>query len=819
MNTGTAELRFGRFRLDPVRRVLLADGTPARVGARAVDVLVALAQRRDRVVGKDELFELVWPGLVVEENNLQQHVSALRKLLGPQAISTVPGRGYQFILPVEGDAAPAPRADATPRTGGNLPPHGPALIGREADLAEVCARVEDATPVTLVGPGGIGKTRLAQAAALALRESFAGGAWWIDLSALDDPDRVAPTVAHALAVDAPAGTLMADTIALALRDSRILLVLDNCEHLLGAVATMAVAIGSRAPQARVLATSREPLRVAGEHVIRLSPLALPMPGEDIAAEAPGERPGAVQLFVARAQAADRRFALTPESAALVGDICRRLDRLRLLTTGPRTAPWRQQTLRAALDWSYGLLAPDEQKVFRRLGVFVGGFSLPLVEHATSDGPDNAWETLEALGQLVDKSLVVAEGDVPRYRLLETTRSYALEQLAQSGEENEVRRRHARALRDRLAAFEEAVVHEPRFDRLFGDLEPEIDSIRAALAWAAGPGGDTRLAIGIAALSSWWWNEVDAFTEGLRWCQQLAPRLDASIPPAVAARFHLTYGGVGRIAVSDPQEWIAEVRQAIDGFRAVGDRVGLYRALCILGGPTGGLVDGQTVGRSLEEAAAIEDPAWSPRMRMRRQGALEWWHDLGGRPEQACEAGRRNVALAREAGGVALVGALSNLADSEFALGHADVAIELCRQAIAESRRLGRPAAVFFAYGNMVPALLERGDLDAAGQAIREARAGFVRGLGSAHSVLVFLALLKQRQGDAELAARIVGAADRGYRDTGEAMHPPERRAREQVLEALKPELGSQRLEQLLIEGTAWSEDEAFARGGVGPVTH
>lgn len=847
VKSDASEIRFGRFRLDPQRRVLLVDGAPSSLGARAIDVLIALVQRRDRVVGKNELFDLVWPGLVVEENNLQQHVSALRKLLGPRAITTVPGRGYQFIANVEGEAAaPAPRT-ATP--GGalllsrdNLPAHLPVLIGRAADAAEVHARLAAAPLVTLVGPGGIGKTRLALAVAQAARAACNDGVWFVDLSTLSDPGQVAPAVAHTLAVDVPAATQAASTIAAALRAQQLLLVLDNCEHLLTGVAELAELIGHHAPHVCVLATSREPLRVTGEQTIRLAPLALPLHDEDIAAEPADDRPGAVQLFVARAQSVDRRFLLTPENALLVADICRRLDgvplaielaaarlpllglealhdrlddRLRLLTTGPRTAPWRQQTLRATLDWSHELLTPEERKVFRRLAVFLGGFSLSSVQQVVADEVLDAWTILDVLGQLVDKSLVIVEGDAPRYRLLETMRSYALERLALAGEDEVLRRRHARAMRDLLVEFDRAVAHEPRFDRLFTALETDIDNIRAALAWAAGPSGECELAVAIAAASDWWWNEVDAFNEGLDWCRQLKPWVDESIDAAAAARFRLTSGGLGRVALTSPQEWVADVWQAIDGFRALGDPVGRYRALCLLGGPTGGLVDQQTVGQLLEEAASIEDPAWSPRLRLRRQNALEWWHDLGGRLGEAREAGLRNVALAREAGGVTLVGALSNLADTEFALGNAEAAIALCRQAIEQARRIGRPSALFNAYGNMVPALLERGDLDAAAEAIRAGRAAFVRGLGSASAMLVPLALLTDRRGDRQLAARLIGSADRAYRASGQALHPPEWRARERLLDELRRDLGSAPLAQLLQEGAGWSEDEAFAQAGFG----
>lgn len=321
-------LRFGSFRLDTVRGVLMNDGVPVRIGPRATSLLLVLVERRRSVVSKAELFDLVWPGLVVEENNLQQHISALRKLFGPQAIVTVPGRGYLFALAPEGEPLtalgpapdPAAKLDVVPAAG---PPMRPTplpanvpLIGRETERGELLACVRAHAVVTVVGPGGIGKTRLALAVAHACQADFTGGVWLTDLSVLTDGGQVAATVAHALGIVLPAEPAAvgahAATMAAALRGQDLLLVLDNCEHVLDAVAALVDALGERAPRVRVLATSQEPLHVMDEQLFRLAPLALPDPAAAALSGPAATGSGAVQLFIARAQAVDRHFAATPD---------------------------------------------------------------------------------------------------------------------------------------------------------------------------------------------------------------------------------------------------------------------------------------------------------------------------------------------------------------------------------------------------------------------------------------------------------------------------------------------------------------------------
>lgn len=379
--------RFGRFEVRPAQRNLLVDGTAASLGARAFDVLVTLIERRDRVVSGDELFDLVWPGLVVEENNVRQQVAALRKALGAQAVVTVPGRGYRFALALDTDEAAVPATSATGQDEravlNNLPLNSPVLIGRESELATVVELLSGAPLLTLAGVGGVGKTRFALEVADKVKGAYKNGVWFVELAPVADPALVPRVVAGVLDVHEEPGRPLLDTLLDFLRHRELLIILDNCEHLLGDCAAFADGLLRTADQLRLLATSRTTLGICGEHLFTVPPLSVPLCyGDDVRDGDPGHGPlpasEAVELLVDRASAVQPSFTVTEENRDAVVALCTRLDglplaielaatrlrslgveqvverladRFRLLTGGSRVALPRQQTLRALIDWS------------------------------------------------------------------------------------------------------------------------------------------------------------------------------------------------------------------------------------------------------------------------------------------------------------------------------------------------------------------------------------------------------------------------------------------------------------------------------------
>jgi predicted ATPase/DNA-binding winged helix-turn-helix (wHTH) protein len=589
---------FAHYRLLPAQRVLQTGATPVRLGGRAFDALVALVERRDRTVSKREMLELVWPKLVVEENNLQVQVMTLRKLFGYGAIATVPGRGYRFTLPVqvEGDTANlqpviAATADDRKSRRGNLPLHLPELIGREDDLRAVLGMLEQHALVTLAGAGGIGKTRLAQAAAAERSDAWPDGVWWVDLSSLSDPSHIETAVAQALTVGTQAGTDAVSAMWGTLPLQAALLVLDNAEHLLQGVANLVTRVLRDAPRMRLLVTSQEVLRVAGEQVYRPEPLALP-DGDDPAVIASS---AAVVLFVARAQSASRHFVLDESNRVAVADICRRLDgiplaielaaarapllgveglrdrldqRFHVLTGGQRTSLRRHQTLRAALEWSYELLSRHEQAVLRRLAVFVGGFTLKAAQQvAEDDEAIDRWDVLEHLSALVDKSLVMIEGErLPRYRLLESTRLFTLERLIDSGEAAGVRGRHLEhfvAVAE--SAREQMLVANPRGLSL---LDLERENLMLALAWQP-PDEDADLALRLVAALRYYWTSRGLLARGLEAAK--ATLAHAIAQPASAAMCHVQ-GEVGFLLMlmGDLQAARSAAETAVSMARGLGE---------------------------------------------------------------------------------------------------------------------------------------------------------------------------------------------------------------------------------------------------------
>jgi predicted ATPase/DNA-binding winged helix-turn-helix (wHTH) protein len=476
-------IQIGRFQLDPQMRTLSGAAGRVHIGGRAFDILACLAASRGRPVTKDELLRHVWPDTIVEENNLQVHLSTLRKALGTDRnlIVTLPGRGYQLARQSAHAAQTPESQNANPssslqRISGDLPEHAGELFGRDIAIQEIAALVPRTRAVTLVGAGGIGKTCLASAVARRIAEQFDDGVYFASLAAHSDPATVLNAVADACGLVFAAGTASAALVATALAGRQCLLVLDNAEHVIDVVADLTEALTRVNPELRVLTTSREPLRAIAESVYRVQPLAVPASHaqcHDVRGHA------AVRMFLQRVRALQPAFGDDAASVALVGDVCRRLDgiplaielaaaraatlgigglhrrlddRLNMLTGGRRTAPPRHRTLRATFDWSYALLDPATRTVFRRLAQFAGTFRIEEACALAADSEIAPTHVMTSAIELAEKSLleVEFEGTSTRYRLLESTRAYAREKLREEGEEPGIASAQMRALAARFA---------------------------------------------------------------------------------------------------------------------------------------------------------------------------------------------------------------------------------------------------------------------------------------------------------------------------------------------------------------------------------
>src|SRR3984893_10837762 len=561
---GPIIIRFGHCELFTSRRELVMDGVPVPLGNRAFNILQVLLGAGGDLVTKDEILSRVWPGIIVEENTLQSQITRVRRALGRDRgfLKTVSGHGYRFVAKVtsageecEGTAkaatiqeALAPERDER----ANLPATISPLLDRQAEISEVLRLVAAHRLVTLTGAGGIGKTRLALEVAWHLQAELPDGAWLGELRPLTDPDLIWVTIATALRLTL-AAVASADDVVHLLDTKHLLIVLDNCEHVIEAAAFAAERLVRGTAAVRVLATSREPLRVDAEQVYRGPALNVPAKGT----KDPNEvlRHGAVQLFVTRARAAEPQFSTDGRVTAAIAEVWRRLDGIplaieptaarattlgvenlaarlddlfRLLTDGWRTALPRHQTLRATLDWSYEFLPEVERRALRRLAVLPGPFMLEAACTVAVDGDITACDVIESISNLVSKSMIAAtlSGTLGRYRLLETTRAYALEKLISSDEFDSTARRHAQHYR---AVFERAAAEwETRStDEWLGAYAGRIDNLRAALDWAWSARGDAVIGVALTAAAMPLWIELSLSDECCARVDQAIANLDTA----------------------------------------------------------------------------------------------------------------------------------------------------------------------------------------------------------------------------------------------------------------------------------------------------
>ncbi|OYU08917.1 MAG: transcriptional regulator [Pseudomonas sp. PGPPP1] len=558
-------VQFGPYRIHPRQRLVLEAGRPLRLGRRAVEILLILLEQAGNVVSKQELIARVWPKSVVEDGNLRVHMAALRKALGDgqagqRYIVTVAQRGYSFVAPLSIEPMSLPNDGAPLGQGHNLPLRRTRMIGRQALIDSLVQQLPERRFITLTGTGGIGKTTVALRVAELLIGHYRDGIRLLDLTPLSTPSMILPNLAALLDLTAVEHEPLA-TFARSLQERQLLLVIDNCEHLLDDIALISETLLRHAPKLHILATSREALRAEGEHVQRLDPLACP-PATGNRAQALGYP--ALQLLVERAMSQQDSFELSEAELPLAIDICQRLDGIplaielvaaqierfglpgllvqmednfRLLTRGRRSALPRHQTLRATLDWSFELLTACEQICLRRLAVFRGEFSLASAAAVIAGEQIAPTEVLGSITQLVAKSLINVEAgdDEMVYRLLDITRTYALEKLSVADELAITRERHAErclALMNQAQDDWEITATQVWIDRYAGLRE----DIRAALDWGLGDGGVHVLGIRLTVSAMPLWQELSLLREHGLYVGKALLRLGQSSTPS--QRLHM-----------------------------------------------------------------------------------------------------------------------------------------------------------------------------------------------------------------------------------------------------------------------------------------
>jgi len=595
------------WEIDLARRELRSLGEVVPLGGRAFEILAELVQAAGDLVTKNDLVERVWRGVFVEESALRVHIAAIRKALGSDRdmLATDVGRGYRLLgtWQIRPMAVPLQSAAFGQLRSTNIPNASVDLIGRATAIAHLREFLSAYRVVSLVGPGGIGKTALALEAARAMPVGFATDRLLVELASLPDPKLVCSAVASVLGIKLEGEEMSPEAIARAIGARQLLLILDNCEHVVDAAAQLADAIVSRCPGTTIIATSREALRIDGEHVYRVPPLGVP----------PECRPGcggasaytAVELFLTRARALGSNFAPDAENLGAIASICRRLDgiplaiefaaaravmlspakiamllddRFRFLTTGRRTALPRQQTLRATLDWSYDLLTEMEARILRQLGIFAGEFPLDAAIAVVGEGMG---EVTGRLANLVAKSLVLADigGDHPHYRLLDTTRAYALDKLRSSGEFHDAARRLAEYYCGFFAKADADSETKPQMEWL-AFYGRHIDNVRSSLDWAFSLGGDAQIGVALTAATVPLWVQSSLLAECRERTELALANVDESTANARQFRMQLSAArgwslmhGAGRLREAGPA-WAETLRLA----EQLGDNEYLLRSL-------------------------------------------------------------------------------------------------------------------------------------------------------------------------------------------------------------------------------------------------
>ncbi len=891
-------LSFDDFELDIGNARLCRAGVQVCLAPKSFALLAHLAQRPGELVLKDTLLDTVWGRRFVSEGAVKTVVSELRAALGddarsPRWIETVQRRGYRFLGAVRaaGSAAPAasasvatsdhaptgaplPPPNQTPApaapTRGNLPAGLQPLVGREAALAQAAALLDQARLVTVCGPAGVGKTSLALAVAHGRRALHAGGVWLVELAPLpaETTDSAALRGALAQVCRIPPASVPSDAaLVQALAGQALMLVLDNAEHVLEPLAPLLARLHRELPQLQWLLTSREPLQIPGEQVLRLAPLSLPPPGEeeDLAQLA---HSGAMQLFVQRVAARLPGFEPGPGQRRAMAQVCRALDglplalelaaarvpvlgmhglaahladdngtRLQLLTHASRTAEPHQRTLRSALDWSHTLLKPAEQRAFRRLAVFRGGFTLAAAQAVCANPGEPALAVLDALEALVEKSMVAvpAHGNSdsdndsengPRFMLLESLREYASEKLQAADEAAATQRRHLAWARGYWAQADAQALGQPGMSWTARHL-PELDNLRVALRWAqaqagapGGPDADGSTADWLALVghSSMLWQRAGLLSEGGPWCLAARPYAEHCAeqhPDALLrAGVDLALAGLSRYMPLLPHSEALQLSQrAADTYRQAGDAERAYFSLYLAWALA--LEVGEHVERAhfVTAMRALVQPGWNALLLRYVRLAAAQDQRLQGQFEDFLQLSREAYEQFRAMGAQGEAwSAGMGLVWAEHDQGHHERALAIGAALVDDIRAAGRLRIYAQLLAMHTAMRAESGD-SAGTRALLPEALPLLPTFSACEVLLLALAWLATHEGRHETAARLLGWFDAPARGGG--VYGPNtftRRTAKALAARLDAQLGAARHQALQAQAATLGNDEAVAQG-------
>ena len=783
---------FTPFRLDAANRRLYRGEEVIPLRPKAFAVLKFLVERPGRTVSKDDLLDAVWPDTAITDTVLKVCVRELRGALSddpktPRFIETVHRSGYRFIAEV---------------TTNNLPVYLNSFVGRSREIDEVRRLLGETRLLTLVGVGGSGKTRLAACVAVDPTSNREDGVWWVDLAPLSDPGLVPQTIAATLGLREQLGRPLIHTLVQHLRDKHLCLVLDNCEHLIESCAALASDLLRACAGLTILATSREPLSIAGETAWTVPPLALPDPQRDAT---PGEvmESEAVCLFIERARAAHPSFAPTDQAASALARVCRHLDGIPLaielaaprvktltvdqiaarlenclsfLTGGGRTEAARHQTLRAAIDWSYDLLSGKERTLLGRLSVFAGGWSLEAAEAICVGERIERDDTLDLLAHLIDKSLVVFDdrdgGGGARYRMLETVRQYARARLEASAETESVRRLHAGYFRKLAEDLEPTINTRERATRL-AEVETEHDNLRGALRWAL-ESGEVPTAQRLCGALWWFWFHRGYRNEGRRWLEEAIATDTGRVDTGAARAKALVGAGVLAWTQGDRSAARERLEQSVTIWRELDRRRPLAEALHFLANEM--LAQGHA-----DKARALAEESISL---YRCEGSDEF-----------------GLAVTLATLGIAA------MAEEQYTAARA--ALE---ESASISRRMEDNWALALSVRNLGIVAFRQGDHSGAIRFLTESLV-VLRDLDEKWFIsrsLETLATVLAIDGDSCAAARLFGAGEALREAVGASVLPVYRPDYDRGLEALRRRLGNANLRELWSEGRAMTVEQAVA---------